>query len=723
MFLDEKKVFRDVEYYLPQLTHVIVHFDQYNKVQALEKFLVLLSQTSIHISLQIMFILGSFMEDYQPELPDGKVNPQGDSFYYTKCARLLVDVERAAVYGNSQLSEAERDMIKNADHASQTLETSSIDIEDLKRTEIAEELTRNKSDALEGHMSGELLYKRVSRKSLFHTKGWKTRYFVVENKCLMCYREQFSPDSLRAMFLQYCRIEVPENHKYPDQYFEVINDHTHTVFQLRANSKEERDNWVSMLQKEIQGAPAAFVLGGDKAHSAGGMADVAVAATAAKSGTGSGSSVLGDDDLPQLQTQNSSIVEGLLSTSQRKNFRIIQQQQLFIVNLTNICEGLRFRERAVRKFLLRGAMTELVVPPFAYIPLCSSQDAFATILRALPEEAHAFTTKARVPCLMLFELQEHPTKCDIATFFGLQLDSYAEEEIVCDSMTLLHKCSQVSSTTEVTPVHTAPAVSRFNAYYLGNTETVWKPHGTGQRRLSTQLHSPQAVGSRPTSIESCGSTPGSAPCAEQEDIQSEDLLHSPCIGERFEDKAARVLAASPNVSIPNRKLGGLIAKSNDDVRQEVFVVQLIAFYRHAFMKAKLPLWLKQYRILSCSKSTGLIELIPNTSSLDGLKKHPEFPGSLRAYFEQTYGYDAKKKDPESPAFKKAIENYIASMAAYSVITYLLAIKDRHNGNVMLDADGHIIHIDFGFVFGLGKLTWCMNINACLSSQFLPLWTV
>ena len=39
-----------------------------------------------------------------------------------------------------------------------------------------------------------------------------------------------------------------------------------------------------------------------------------------------------------------------------------------------------------------------------------------------------------------------------------------------------------------------------------------------------------------------------------------------------------------------------------------------------------------------------------------------------------------------------------SFAGYCIVSYILQIKDRHNGNILIGREGFITHIDFGFLF-------------------------
>ncbi|TPX17476.1 uncharacterized protein E0L32_003119 [Thyridium curvatum] len=135
-----------------------------------------------------------------------------------------------------------------------------------------------------------------------------------------------------------------------------------------------------------------------------------------------------------------------------------------------------------------------------------------------------------------------------------------------------------------------------------------------------------------------------------------------------------------------------IFKVGDDVRQDVLALQMIAAFRGIFHSVGLDVFVYPNRVTATAPGCGVIDVLPNSISRDMLGR--EAVNGLYDYFISKYGNE------DSLRFQRARANFVKSMAAYSVISFLLQFKDRHNGNIMIDDAGHILHIDFGFCFDI-----------------------
>ncbi|RKP12250.1 kinase-like domain-containing protein, partial [Piptocephalis cylindrospora] len=147
-------------------------------------------------------------------------------------------------------------------------------------------------------------------------------------------------------------------------------------------------------------------------------------------------------------------------------------------------------------------------------------------------------------------------------------------------------------------------------------------------------------------------------------------------------------------SCANGRLYRTIFKAGDDLRQDQLIIQMITLMDMLLRKENLDLKLTPYKVLATGPEQGLVQMIPSASLAEILSVHE---GGLLAYFRK-FNPDPSSMDSYGVS-PSVMDNYVKSCAGYCVITYLLGVGDRHLDNLLITQEGHLFHIDFGFILG------------------------
>ena len=288
------------------------------------------------------------------------------------------------------------------------------------------------------------------------------------------------------------------------------------------------------------------------------------------------------------------------------------------------------------------------------------------IVRLIPEQSFCFSTKARVPTKVCAECVR---VAECVKWNELYINEETKQETnLLDEFTVINKNDLIS----MSPVlDKSEKENKLKEFY--NTINTSKKEEIEKKLLNYATN--QGDQSFSTN---------------QESLMSDELKN--IFGKPLVEVTNDIKANSPFRNFTTYQIKHFIAKADDDLRQELLAMQMIKLFDEIFKNADIPLRLHPYEILITSSSSGLLEFLSNTSSIDGIKKSMSSlkSKSLNVFYRKYYENN----------FVEAQRNFVESLAAYSLVCYYLQLKDRHNGNILIDMYGNLIHIDFGFILGI-----------------------
>jgi len=252
-----------------------------------------------------------------------------------------------------------------------------------------------------------------------------------------------------------------------------------------------------------------------------------------------------------------------------------------------------------------------------------------------------------------------------------------------------------------------------SVFYAHNPDELWSSNGWDDVRqseyeqLHEQLYVQQQQGAAPQYP---------ADVSREVTVSTREALLDKVFGQPWAEKCEEIRQASPFGKTEGWRLASFIIKAGEDIRREALVMQIISKLNEWF-QTDIPEGdrphMRPYTIMCVGGDAGLVECLADAKSIDEVKKKTDGFESLRDYFIRAYGpptthsmqyanAKAAAGDPKGkllPTFEEAQDNFLRSLVGYSLVCYILQIKDRHNANILLDREGNVMHIDFGFVLG------------------------
>jgi phosphatidylinositol-4,5-bisphosphate 3-kinase len=197
--------------------------------------------------------------------------------------------------------------------------------------------------------------------------------------------------------------------------------------------------------------------------------------------------------------------------------------------------------------------------------------------------------------------------------------------------------------------------------------------------------------------------------------KSKSLKCSKC--KPFKSKTRPILTICENVDRFGSDIN-FIFKSGDDLRQDLFTLQILRVMDMIWKSYGLDFQMTNYGCLSTGPNTGLIETVQQAETIAKIQRKHGLTGSFKLVL-LTWLKDKNKNDK----LKSAIKNFTFSAVGYCVATYILGVADRHSDNIMIKENGLMFHIDFGHILGNFKRKFGIkreNVPFILTHDFVDI---